>query len=359
MLMFKVLQLFQIADDVDEVERYGRGFINRTYFAKGKSNDYILQMMDCSLCGKPEKSIDNTTLICKHLASKHTDSNQFVDLYTSDGERFIKLQNTIWHGFSMPKNKKLFKRIINVNMMEEIGKSLGFFHRSMLDFPVEKLYCINHELHDFQNQYERMMIASSTDPHQRSLMAFNETKFINDRHETFFTIDKLIEQKKIPLRIAHNNIRLNNILFKEENYQYSAIIGYDLVGIGTILYDLGETIRHLASTAREDDLYFEAIKIELDYFRAFIKGYFKEMNSFLTIAEEENIVEAARIMVLEEAMRYVTDFLENDITYKPQYHHQNLDRAKNQIQLVKDIEKNYVIMNDIVRSAKQEALEKK
>ncbi|MFA6890022.1 MAG: hypothetical protein WCQ80_03285 [Bacilli bacterium] len=358
MLMFKVLQLFQIADDVIEIERFGRGFINRTYYAKGEKNYYILQMMDSPLFENPENTIDNIVQVCHFLGKKYFNPDQYIDLYTQDGQRFVKLQNTIWHGFSFPKTLKLFKRIPDETMMFSIGKAVGLFHRIMIDFPVNQLHPVFPMLHDFQNEYERMMIASSNDPFRRDMSAFNETKFITDHHDAFFTIDRLIEKKEIPIRVAHNNIRMNNLLFEEETYQKATLIGYDVVGANTILYDLGETIRHLISTTREDDIHLEAVKINLDHFRAFIQGYFQEMDNLLTPIEEENIVEAARIVTLEEAMRYNTDYLENDITFKVDYRNHNYDRCKNQIELVKYIEKNHAIMNDIVRSAKQKAYEK-
>ncbi len=353
MLMFKVLQMFQIFDDVETVERYGRGHINRTYFAKGKDHYYILQMMDCSLFDNPKKTIDNTISVCDHLLKRDPDGDQYVDLYTADHQRFIELKNTIWHGFSIPKNLQLFKKIVDEKMTKAIGKVLGGFHRSLNDFPLEKLHTTLSNNHNFTQAFERMSHASSIDTHHRDMIAFNETKFISNRIHAMHLIDELMIAGKIPARVTHNNIRLNNILFNPNGFKYAAMIGFDAVAKGTVLYDLGDTVRHLLSTTREDEINLNFVGINLDYFKTFIEGYFEEIDGLLTSFEEEHIVDAIWIMSLEEAMRYNTDFLENDVTYPVEYPFQNHDRAKNQIQLVKFVEEHYDQMKKMVKEARK------
>ncbi len=348
MLMFKVLQMFSVYDDIEEVERFGRGFINRTYYVKGKTKNYILQVLDCTNFENPDATISNITSIVDHLIKYYPNSHRFYDLYTKEGERYIKLQNTIWHGFSIPKNLRLFKKVINDQMMTEIGKAIGLFHKSLMNFSFNNLKTVNSSYHRYDKLESYLTTIVKLDTYNRAMLAFNEVKFIKERLKDMHLFSKIIDDGLVPLRITHNNIRLNNILFEDDTYNFAALIGYDVISVGSILYDIGDTIRHLVVTTREDEANLDLVQINLNFFAAFIRGYIQEMKEHITTEEIKNIVEAGRILTLEEGLRYIIDFLDNDRIYKADYHFQNLERARNRLQLVRDIEQKNLLLNEII-----------
>lgn len=354
MVIFKVLQMFQVYDDIVEMERYGRGFINRTYYVKGNNKNYILLVMDCAHFENTDNIIKNTTLLVDQLVENYPDSYRFHDLETKEGERFIKIQNNIWHGFSIPKNLRLFKKVIDTQMMSEIGQAIGLFHKSLMGLAIDDFSFVVSDYNRSQKLDHALTKTVKLDTFNRSMMAFNEVKFLKERIKEMNGLYSLTIEKKLPIYIIYNNIRLNNILFDEETYRFASVIGYDVVGPGTILYDLGDTIKHLAVTTREDEANLDLVQINTNYFAAFIQGYFMQMAPHLIDLELDNIVEATRVLALEEALRYTIDFLENDRVYKVDYRLQNLERARNRIQLVRDIESKRAILTKIIDDIKNE-----
>ena len=161
------------------------------------------------------------------------------------------------------------------------------------------------------------------------------------------TIIRLGASGKIPLRITHNDTKFNNVLL-DINDRALCVIDLDTVMPGYIHYDFGDAIRSGATTALEDEKDLSKVHFDLSLFEAYVRGYFSQ-GEFLTDLEIEYLPFAAKIMTYECGMRFLKDYLEGDIYYKISYPEHNLHRARNQMKLVSDMEREYQQMIEIIR----------
>ncbi len=350
MIMFEVLKKFGIFDSVDSVDRFGRGIINRTYLASAKNNRYIFQMINNEVFKDPEDVIKNINAINDFFSREPLlEKAVFGPALKSEGNglKFVKVEDTFWRGYQLTETAQVFKKVINNTLINEIGKGVGLFQRSLVAFEPKKLKITLPDCHDTFKFYANLQKAISED-YEKAIPLFNETKFLDDRQGVMTMLSNLLSTGQVPLRVVHNNLRLSNMLFDSNTYQFKGLIGLDAVMPGTLLTDFGDSVRYFTSTSREDESNLEFVKINMTFFKEFFKGYFEQTKEFITDRETEYLVDSVKIMALENAIRFLTDYLLDNKKYHVDYLEQNLDRAKNQIKLVQDIEVNYQEMKTMV-----------
>ncbi|HBP25718.1 MAG TPA: hypothetical protein DD618_02040 [Acholeplasmatales bacterium] len=350
MIMFEVLKKFGIFDSVDSVDRFGRGIINRTYLASAKNNRYILQMINNEVFKDPGDVIKNFDAI-NDFSSEEPLLEKVIFgpamAGVADGLKFVKVEDTYWRGYKLPETTQVFKKVINNTLINEIGRGVGLFQKSLAAFDPKKLKITIPDCHDTFKLYTQLQKAVNED-YEKAIPLFNETKFLDDRQGALTMLSNLLNTGQVPLRVVHNNLRLSNMLFDSKTYQFKGLIGLDAVMPGTLLTDFGDSIRYFTSTSREDESNLEFVKINMTFFGEFVQGYFEQVKGFITDRETEYLVDSVKIMALENAIRFLNDYLLDNKKYHVDYLEQNLDRAKNQIKLVQDIEANYQEMKAMV-----------
>jgi Ser/Thr protein kinase RdoA (MazF antagonist) len=175
-----------------------------------------------------------------------------------------------------------------------------------------------------------------------------EVAFAREREQFCATLERAREQGALPLRVTHNDTKLNNILFDAETVEPICVIDLDTVMPGYSVTDFGDSIRFGASTAAEDETDLSRVTLDLELFEAFAKGFIEGCDGNLTDAEIELLPVGAMMMTLECGMRFLTDYLEGDVYFKIHREHHNLDRARNQFALLADMEKKREQMQSIV-----------
>ena len=341
MLIFDVLKRFNLLDEAISNEKYGRGRINRTYVFESTNQPFVLQMINNKVFKEPKKVVENLLAIRDYLCeTQKAEKYRFCRtlIRADNGDEIIEVNNTYWRAYRLQGNTKIHKKILNSEMMYQIGKGLGSFHKALLGFDKKKLNVTIPHFHNTYKHYQKLEEQMENDPFNTALPVFNEYKFLRDRRDEMKIVHDAIESKKIPTRVAHNNIRLNNILFDAVTNEFVSLVGFDAIMEGSIVYDVGEAIKYLASTVREDEKDLSLVKINLEYVQAFFKGYLEEANTFLTKEEIELIPLSIKIMALENAILYLDDYINGEMEYSVDYKGQNLDRARNQMKLVEEIE---------------------
>ena len=159
----------------------------------------------------------------------------------------------------------------------------------------------------------------------------------------------LCAQGRIPMRVTHNDTKLNNILFDDETNEGICVIDLDTIMPGLSLYDFGDAIRFGGNTTREDDDNLDNVDISLELFESYAEGFLSASAKALTIDEVENLAFSAKLMTLECGIRFLTDYLDGDVYFRTHYEGHNLVRARNQFKLVYEIEQHMDEMNDIVK----------
>ena len=205
--------------------------------------------------------------------------------------------------------------------------------------------------HDTLWRYENEFLpAVENDAAGRVNTCRDEIKFVTDRKDDTRVLVDLISEGKLPLRVTHNDTKLNNVMFDKDTRQCVCVIDLDTVMPGLALYDFGDSIRFGANTAAEDEADLSKVSLNLDYFAAYAKGFLSEAGESLNACEKDNLAFAAKLMTFECGMRFLTDYLNGDTYFKTAYPEHNLVRAKNQFKLVADMESKMDKMQEIIKS---------
>ena len=238
---------------------------------------------------------------------------------------------------------------------EELRKAgIGFaqFHKDLAQFPMSQLYETIPNFHNTGKRFNDFLAATRNNPVSRVATCHNEIVEIMNHREEYFLITSLLESGDIPLRVVHNDTKINNVLFDNDTKDFRCIIDLDTIMPGSALYDIGDAIRSGAATSFEDETDLSKVTIDMKLLEAFLNGYLNVMADELTEEEIKNIPNAIKIITLELAMRFLTDYINGDVYFKVDISRPklNLERAQNQIKLAKEIEERIPEIEQIVNN---------
>lgn len=230
------------------------------------------------------------------------------------------------------------------------GLGFGHFQKLLGDFPAETLYETIADFHNTPKRVRDLEAAVSADVAGRAESVHDEIEFVRECAAFASTVTDGIADGTIPLRVTHNDTKINNILFDAKSGDALAVIDLDTVMPGSALYDFGDALRIGASTAAEDETDLDKVWFDAEIFEYFAKGYFSEMGTELTEREIELLPFSAKLLTFECGTRFLTDYLNGDTYFKIHREHHNLDRARNQFKLVKDIASKEDELKEIIRN---------
>jgi thiamine kinase-like enzyme len=218
----------------------------------------------------------------------------------------------------------------------------------LTDLPGEPLHETIPSFHDVEKRIDSFMQILKKDPVGRVKVTTGETDFILKRADDMSVIQKLGKEGKIPVRITHNDTKFNNILF-DKNGKSLCIIDLDTVMPGYFHSDFGDAIRTGANVAAEDEADLSKIKMDIDLFGAYASGYLSETNNTLNAIEKEYLAFAPLLMTYEQALRFLTDYVDGDKYYRIHHIEHNIQRTRAQIRLLESMEEQYPEMQNIIR----------
>jgi len=224
-------------------------------------------------------------------------------------------------------------------LMRECGTAFGSFQRYLSDFPVEELHVTILRFHDTPSRYEALHEAIEANPFGRANSTGREIEFALAREDFASLLTGLQASGDMPLRVTHNDTKLNNVIFNEETKKALCIIDLDTVMPGLSVNDFGDTIRFGASTAAEDEPDLSKVSLSMPLYKAYTEGFLAECGSTLTQCEKENLHIGAKMMTLECGVRFLADYLAGDLYFKISREGHNLDRCRAQFKLLSDMER--------------------
>ena len=233
-------------------------------------------------------------------------------------------------------------------MFAASAHAFGKFQRLLSDFPAETLHEVIPRFHDTSDRLRQFREALARDEKGRAASVQEEIAFALSYADRVGVITDAIADGSVPLRVTHNDTKLNNVMLDEETHEGVCVIDLDTVMPGSLLYDFGDALRFGASTGAEDEIDLSKIEFDLTYFEAFTEAFLAEMGSDMTSRERELLPFSAQLMTLECGMRFLTDYLNGDTYFRIHREHHNLDRCRTQFKLVADIEKKLTAMAEIV-----------
>jgi serine/threonine protein kinase len=343
------------------------GHINDTYHVRfavdGDIKEYIFQKINHYVFKEPEKIMDNIKKISQHWKSVKSDPNgkpgskpdnipdcdiiTFLD--SKEGENFVVLEEEYWRVCPFIPNSISYERIDAPELLSSAGYAFGCFQYVLSDFSVDQLH---ETIPDFHNTKKRMadffeMVA--LDPVGRVKDIKEEIRFFENYRDVASELIDMQEKGEIPLRVTHNDTKYNNILIDKDTHKPLCIIDLDTVMPGLSMYDFGDAIRFAANTGVEDETDLSKVGLSLKNYEAFTLGFIKASRDFLTKKELDNMALGAIIITIEQASRFLADYINGDKYYRIHREKHNLDRARCQIKLAADMVKKYDIMDNIIK----------
>ena len=356
----KISRHFQFQGELADSHRYGSGHINDTYLLvyqrQGMQKKYILRRINHSVFTRPEILVDNTIRVCAHMAQqlqsrKLEDADRRAQhiIPTVDGKYYFKTAaGDYWCAFDFVENTKSIDYVKSPEQAFEAAKSFGFFQKCLGDLPAASFQDTIPQFHDGLSRFRALENAISADTHKRAEQVAAEIEFILSRKNIAQKLSELLNSKALPLRLIHNDTKINNVLFDKNTGEGLCVIDLDTVMPGTVLFDFGDMARTFTSPAAEDEQDLAKVYMRKEIFDALTRGYLSQVYDLLVPAETEHLVLGAQFMTLIMGVRFLTDYLMGDVYYKIYRPTQNIDRCRNQIQLLKSIESHSESMHQMI-----------
>ena len=349
-----ILTQYDLGARVISCERYGSGHINETYLAVTRSGRrYILQKINSHVFKDVEGLMANAEAVTSWLRKFSDDPRSVLHLVKSKtGRTYIRhTDQTPWRIFDFVEDSVCLQAPETPEDFYETAVAFGRFQEQLKDFPAETLVETIPNFHNTPDRYRIFHEILKNDPVGRAKDVGPEIDFVLEREDEAPVLVNHLKEGKLPLRVTHNDTKLNNIMLDARTRKALCIIDLDTVMPGLSLYDFGDSIRFGAASAEEDERNLEKMELRLDLFEIFSKGFISACPS-LTGLELELLPMGAKIMTLECGIRFLTDYLAGDQYFAIHRENQNLDRCRTQFKLTKDMEDKWEQMHRIIRGIK-------
>lgn len=352
---------FQLDGLVMKNIRYGNGHINDTFLVTLKKKDgtmkrVILQRMNKNIFTKPEELMENIEGVTSFLRKKIVENGGNPERETlniipvEDGfSYYVDNQGEYWRCYKFIEDATSYEQVESPEDFYQSAVAFGNFQRLLAEYPAETLHETIPGFHDTKARFQVFLKAVEEDVCGRAASVQKEIQFVRDHEEVANVFGDMLAKGELPLRVTHNDTKLNNIMIDHETRKGICVIDLDTVMPGLAMNDFGDSIRFGASTAVEDEPDLEKVWCDMELFESYAKGFIEGCGGKLTAREIELLPMGAKVMTFECGMRFLTDYLQGDTYFKIHREHHNLDRCRTQFKLVADMEKKWETMNQIVR----------
>lgn len=359
-LMAEVLGGFDFGGTPEIIGKYGNGHINFTYMIHVKSSGtvrrIILQKMNKSIFKDPVGVMENILGVTSHLRKKIIERGGDPDRETlnavlaKDGKPyFVDSAGEYWRAYHFIEGATCYDQVASDEDFYQSGYAFGNFQCLLADYPAETLHETIPQFHDTVKRFADFKKALEADVCGRAAGVQREIEFVLSREADAAVLGDMLAKGDLPLRVTHNDTKLNNIMIDDVTRQGICVIDLDTVMPGLSVNDFGDSIRFGASTAAEDETDLDKVSCSMHLLEVYNSGFQKGCQGRLTKNEIEMLPMGAKIMTYECGMRFLADYLEGDIYFQTHREQHNLDRARTQFKLVADMEKKWDEMMRIVR----------
>lgn len=358
----QIIEKFNINGKVINIEVNNSGIINNTYVATferedGTTKKYLIQKINTTVFTEPYKlmkNIEGVTSYLKRQMIKENDMDHRVPevIKTKDNRSLCYIEENgerdYYRIYEYIENAVTYDCSIDPKIVYRTGQAFGNFQRLLRNYPMSRLSETIKDFHITDKRYKKLIEDIKIDSEGRVLEVAPEIVFILMREDICSLITEELGTEEVPYRVTHNDTKVNNVMMNKDNGDFLAVIDLDTVMPGSMLFDYGDGVRSTASTAKEDETDLSKVQLDLELFEAYTKGYLSEMAPYITYEELSLMGESIRIITLELAIRFLNDYINGDTYFKTNYEKHNLDRARNQIALVKDIESKLDYINNFI-----------
>lgn len=356
----EIVKMFAVEGTVADIKEYGSGHINRTYLVElgkdGQQEKYIFQQINTEIFHNVDQLMENIVGVTTHVSNKikarggDPDREALQVIPAKDGGSYCRVEEKCYRMYRFITDAVSLDAVEKPEDFYESALAFGTFQSLLSDYPADTLH---ETIPDFHNTPKRLAVfcdAVKADVCGRASSVSDEIGFILAHDQEMHVLTDLLKDGKLPLRVTHNDTKLNNVMLDAETGKGLCVIDLDTVMPGLSLYDFGDSIRFGANTAAEDETDLSKVSLDMGLYEQYVRGYLQGCRGSLTPKELEMLPMGAKIMTMECGMRFLTDYLSGDTYFRIHRPHQNLDRCRTQLALAADMERKWAQMEQICRT---------
>lgn len=351
-----VLGAYTSIGEVKAAVPYGNGHINSTYKVSSDNANYILQRINTYVFTDPKGVMDNIKGVTDHIRRKNAEagvdtSRCTLNIVPTDAGRlfFEDEDGNAWRMYEFTENTVSLDAVRSTEDFRRSAHAFGHFQCLLADYPADTLCEPIKDFHNTPVRYENFLKALAANKSGRAENVKAEIEFVKERAVFTGILEAANKNGILPLRVTHNDTKLNNILFDADSGEALCIVDLDTVSPGYSVTDFGDAIRFGANTAAEDEKDVSKVSLDLELFRAYAEGFVAGCDGRLESGEAALLPEGAMMMTLECGMRFLTDYLDGDVYFHTDYAEHNLVRCRTQFALFADMERKKAQMDAIIK----------
>ena len=343
--------------EITGVNQITAGLINATYLIEtDKAEKYILQRVNPHVFKSADDLMENIVGVTSYLTEKIKQAGgdykreNLNFLPCADGKYYYTDEEGVaWRLYIYVDNACTYNKADDPEKFKRAGRTFGRFMKLLSGYPAETLHETIANFHHTPSRYNKFLKAAEEDIKGRKAEVEAEIAFVNERKADTHKLTDLIAEGKLPVRVTHNDTKINNVLFDLDTDESICVIDLDTIMPGLSLYDFGDSIRSGANKANEDEKDLSKVGIDLGLFESYADGFLSETAGSLNETELSLLPFGAKLMTFECGIRFLTDYLEGDVYFRTTYPEHNIVRARNQFRLVADMEEHMDEMNAIIQ----------
>ena len=351
--LHEVCKLFRIYDEFLGYETIQMGNVNRTYkvnfrLADGSLKSFLVQNVNTYAFRNPVALMDNIDHVTEHIRNKKPGQTALHFHHTADRKTYVIDGDNFWRMTNYVRSVT-YNTVKDTDIVRNAGKAFGEFQMDLSDFDSSRLYETIPNFHNTRKRYETFLAAVKANKAGRADEVRQEIDYLLSVQDLACRLTDLYQQGKLPLRVTHNDTKINNVLFHPEDNSAMIVIDLDTVMPGLIGHDFGDAIRFAANFVEEDCAEPEKAGVDLEVFQAFAEGFLSQTAGTLTQTEVDTLALSCFVLTAELATRFLADYLDGDLYFNTKYPGHNLVRTRCQIALAKDMLEKMPQMEQIVR----------
>ena len=355
---------FDLPGELVSIAPLGNGLINRTFevvqSVDGETKRYVMQQINHQIFPNVAGLMQNIVLVTNFLKekikSRGGDPNRetLTVIPSKTGAAYVVEDGTYWRIYPFIEGTYTLESVTNEAEFFEAGRSFGAFQAELDGFDASQLTEVIPKFHDTRDRYQQFLMAVQEDRAGRVASVQDLIDFIQARQADCYLLYDLLDAGELPLRVTHNDTKLNNILMDQASGKGLCIVDLDTIMPGLVLFDFGDAIRFGANHNAEDESDMSKVNFDIELYAVYAKGFLTGIEGRLTAKELELLPWGARVITLEQGIRFLTDYLNGDVYYGTSRPGQNLDRTRTQLKLVADMEAQWAQMQAVLQEVQAE-----